>query len=102
MGSLFINVNTRMGRLRKKLITTKSRKILETALFGAITVSIFFWATAILSDCKERKTKYTAIELELAKTEDEMESQNDWICDKSKNEYSPVATLFFNTERGMI
>lgn len=102
LGSLFINVNTRMGRLRKKYVTTKAAKVLETGFFAALTVSIFFWCTALLSECDKRTPTFSAKELELAAIEEELEGQNDWTCDKSKNEYSRVATLFFNTEKGMI
>ena len=102
LGSLFINVNTRMGRLRKKLVTTKWKKVLETGLFAALTVSIMFWTTVALNKCEVRNSHYTAEDLLLAKVEEELESQNDWTCDTSKNEYSPQATLFFNTEKGMI
>lgn len=102
LGSLFINVNTRVGRIRKKCITSKWKKVLETGIFAALTVSIMFWATALLNECEQREPTYTAEELALAKNEEHLESQNDWICDTNKNEYSPVATLFFNTERGMI
>jgi len=102
LGSLFINVNTRMGRLRKRFVNTKWKKIVECGLFAAMSVSIMFWTTAWLNKCIPRKTSLTALDLLKKDNEDELEGQNDWICDSKNNMYSPVATLFFNTERGMI
>ena len=62
LGALFINVNTRMGRCRKKYITTKTRKILETGLFAAMTITVSFWSTALLNVCHKRK-EYVAEDL---------------------------------------
>ena len=60
LGSLFINVNTRMGRLRKRFITSKWKKVLETGFFAALSVSIMYWATAALNECKTRYSHYSA------------------------------------------
>lgn len=51
LGALFINVNTRMGRCRKKLVTTKAKKILETGLFAGLTITLMFWTTAWRNEC---------------------------------------------------
>lgn len=40
LGSFFIFVNTRMGRWRKKYITTTSRKVIEAGMYGAATMSV--------------------------------------------------------------
>ena len=65
LGSLFINVNTRMGRIRKRFVNTKCKKIVETGMFAVITISLAFWLTAGLNKCKGTKATFTADELEL-------------------------------------
>ena len=45
MGSFFINVNTRMAVLRKRLLTKKWMKPLETLAFSFVTASCFYWVT---------------------------------------------------------
>jgi len=102
LGSLFINVNTRMGRLRKRFVNTKLKKIIETGLYAGLTISIAFWCTAGLNVCKENPKTYTAENLALHKVEEEVKTQNTWICPDKENTYSPIATLFFNTEKGVI
>jgi H+/Cl- antiporter ClcA len=42
LGSLFINVNSRVNEIRKKILTTKWIKPIETAFFGFMSASIFF------------------------------------------------------------
>jgi len=54
LGALFINVNTRMGRMRKKYITTKARKIIECGLFAGMTITVSYFSTVMLNKCEER------------------------------------------------
>jgi len=55
LGAFFVNVNTRLTLLRKRFINTPVKKILETAFFGMLTISMaFMWATKF-STCKEDK-----------------------------------------------
>jgi H+/Cl- antiporter ClcA len=51
MGSFFINVNTRMANLRKKLLVRPWMKPLETFMFCFVTASIFYWSPYILETC---------------------------------------------------
>jgi hypothetical protein len=39
LGALFINVQTKMGALRKKYVTTGPRKILEASMFAMLTIT---------------------------------------------------------------
>jgi H+/Cl- antiporter ClcA len=43
LGSLFINVNTRMADIRKKILTKKWMKPIETFMFCFATASAFYW-----------------------------------------------------------
>lgn len=71
LGSLFINVNTRMGRCRKKYVTTKARKILETGLFAGLTISVSYLCTAQLNKCVTRSA-YSVEDLSKASVEEEI------------------------------
>ena len=45
MGSFFININTRCAAIRKKYLTEKWMKPIETLVFSFITASVFYWVT---------------------------------------------------------
>jgi len=47
LGAFFINVNTRMAVLRKKILTKKWMKPIETLCFSFVTASCFYYATFI-------------------------------------------------------
>lgn len=51
MGSLFIDVNTRMALIRKKYVNTNWKKILETTLFAFATASTFYLVAANSTNC---------------------------------------------------
>mmetsp|Transcript_6817 Transcript_6817/g.8991 ORF Transcript_6817/g.8991 Transcript_6817/m.8991 type:complete len:410 (-) Transcript_6817:1241-2470(-) len=87
LGALFIFVNTKMGLLRKKLITKPWMKILETCFFSLGTASSFLFVTAAVDNCV---TIPTDIE----------EEYINFTC--TPEQYSPLGTLFFNTEGGTI
>ena len=40
LGSFFIYMNTTMAKLRKKIVTTLPRKMIETGLFSVATISV--------------------------------------------------------------
>lgn len=94
LGALFINVNTRLGALRKKYITTGPRKILETGVFAALTITGSTLAVIALSKCKVIPTS------PVLSSEEDLETWNRWTC--AEGEYSQFAGLFFNTEKGII
>jgi len=43
LGSFFININTRMGPIRKRFLTQKWMKPVETLVFSFVTASCFYW-----------------------------------------------------------
>lgn len=51
LGALFINVNSRIGTLRKKYIKTKVSKIIEVIIFSCTTMSICFLFTNYFGSC---------------------------------------------------
>jgi H+/Cl- antiporter ClcA len=51
MGAFFINVNTRMAVVRKKLLTAKWMKPIETFLFCFATASCFYWIPFFFNNC---------------------------------------------------
>ena len=52
LGSLFINVNTRMAGVRKKLLTKKWMKPIETFIFCFATASAFYWIPYFFNKCE--------------------------------------------------
>ena len=87
LGAIFVDVNTRLGRLRKVYINTNLKKIVEVLFFSALTSTCFFMACMSSSNCK---TKSTTGDREYY----------EFRC--PDGEYSPLATLLFNTEGGTI
>jgi chloride channel 7 len=88
LGAGFIDVNSRLGILRKKYIDTKVKKICETMLFSFITASLFFWISASAPTCLVNDT------------EGGFDEYYRFNCPEGT--YNPTATLFFNTEGGTI
>jgi H+/Cl- antiporter ClcA len=52
LGSLFININTRMATVRKKILTKKWMKPIETFLFCFATASVFYWVPYYFNNCE--------------------------------------------------
>jgi H+/Cl- antiporter ClcA len=46
LGAFFINVYSRLGVLRKKMINTNLKKILEVIFFSFVTSTLFYWLSA--------------------------------------------------------
>ena len=44
LGSLFCSANYNLGKLRKKYLTTKPRKVLETMILVAVTSTVLFFS----------------------------------------------------------
>ena len=100
MGSLFVNVNTRMTALRKKYITTNARKILETGFYAVLTMTVAITSVVIVNNCDK-------IERSKVEADDFKKILIRWQCpeeapDSEFVSFSPLATLFFNTEGGTI
>ncbi len=51
LGALFININTRIGALRKKFIKTKTKKVLEVVIFSCFTMTICFLFATFSGSC---------------------------------------------------
>ena len=52
MGALFIDVNTRLGIIRKKYVNTNWKKILEVCLFAFATATTFYLVAANAPNCQ--------------------------------------------------
>ncbi len=81
LGSLFINVNTRLSRLRKRCITNNCKKIIETGAFGVLMITAATISIGILNKCVDMP-QYEEQDLEKAKYEEEIRHFNPWTCDK--------------------
>lgn len=87
MGSIFIRVNIFLLKLRKKTIKRPWQKVLEVSLFAALTSMTFFMVSLSLNKC-------------IPKSDPIFPFYHNSRC--TDREYSPMATLFFNTEGGTI
>ena len=92
LGAIFVIVNSNLGLLRKKYITANWMKIAEAAFFSFITTTTFYWMPLSTNDCKSVSTGGTG-NMPLGSNED-IAVQYD--C--KEGYYSPLATMFFNTE----
>lgn len=52
LGSVFIIVNVRLSKLRKKWIVEGWQKVAEAVVFSFVTTSVFYWAPLIFDSCK--------------------------------------------------
>lgn len=88
LGAGFINVNTRLGILRKKYINTSTKKVLETCAFSFATASTFFLVAAYAPNCQTK----------------DPDTDREYYAGgcTGADEYSPIASLLFNTEGGTI
>ena len=87
MGAVFVDVNTRMGILRKKYVNSNFKKCFETCCFAFATSMTFYLVAANASNCQVKDT----------------ESTREYYAGPCKeDEYSPIASLLFNTEGGTI
>jgi len=87
LGAIFMKINTSLMRCRKKYIRRKWQKVLEVSLFSALTASTFFMIALSMDRCNK-------------KSDTNFRSYHRARC--QADEYSPMATLFFNTEGGTI
>ena len=86
MGAGFVIVNSNLGLLRKKYINTNAKRIAEAAFFSLLTTSVFYWFPRAITECKPIS--------DLSAENVEISVQYD--C--PTNYYSPLASMFFNTE----
>lgn len=96
-----------MGYLRKKWITNNFRRIVETGMFAAATISVMALVVFRFRECKDLPTECipkiegtTCTHAEENEFEAVKKAFITWDCPSHK--YSPIATLFFNTEGGTI
>jgi H+/Cl- antiporter ClcA len=96
LGSLFINVNTRVNALRAKLLTSQWMKPIETAFFGFLSASVFFIVPYIISkeNCQEEEIDVPTSLMDRG-----------W-CSESEKEgrvvYNPTASIFWASEGDII
>ena len=62
LGSLFINVNTRMAAVRKAVLTKKWMKPIETFMFCFATASAFYWVPYLFNNCETVDVEQTLAE----------------------------------------
>ena len=82
MGALFVDVQARLGLLRKKYINANWKKILETCLFAGATASTFYLVAVNAHNC-------------IKKSDTDREYYRGGCED---GYYSPIASLLFGTE----
>ena len=87
MGAIFIRVQIWLLKLRKMTIRKNWQKVLEVSLFAFLTAMTFYMVSLSLNKC-------------LPKSDPLFQFYHSARC--SETEYSPMATLFFNTEGGTI
>ena len=86
LGGIFVLVNSNLGIIRKKIVTSNWMKITEACLFSLMTTSVFYWMPQLFPICDPSST---------------VNSTNDDLIvnyDCPAGQYSPLATMFFNTE----
>ena len=87
-------MNTYLGLFRKAYIKQPWLKVIESIFFSVATTSVFFWSPWFANDC-----------IDMTKPGYEVSKENaDLVVnyDCPENHYSPLATLFFNTEGAAI
>lgn len=89
LGSLFIHVNTEQNLRRPRYIKQNWQRVIETAVYACATVSCFYWVTVAFHDCNSTE----------GIDEDELKTVR-FGCEEGQ--FSPLASLFFNTEGGTI
>ena len=90
LGAVFVVVNSKLFKLRKKHITTACYHVIEGVLFALATSSAFFWAPKIFNDCKPNadiQERYQELLLQY---------------DCKDGEHSPLGSMLFNEELGAI
>ena len=86
MGAVFVDVQARLGMLRKKYINSPFKKVFEVCLFSFATASTFYLVAANAPNCQ---------------LEDDIDREY-YAGSCSEGYYSPIASLLFNTEGGTI
>lgn len=96
LGPFFINVNTRVNVIRKKLLTKNYIKVIETTFFGFATASVFFMFPYIFGYCENFKSNKATREShqKLAWCED---NPDDGIITSN-----PLASIFWASEGEII
>lgn len=87
MGAMFIRVQIWLLRMRKIGIKKSWQKVMEVSFFAGLTAMTFFTVSLSLNKC-------------IPKSDPTFKFYHNARC--AENEYSPMATLFFNTEGGTI
>ena len=86
LGAFFIFANTRLALMRKKYINTPTKKVVEVIFFAFATASVFYLIPFMIPHCEDKT--------------DAFREYYEFTCEN--DQYSPVATLLFNTEGGTI
>ena len=89
LGSFFIYVNFELNLIRKKYLTTKSIKVVETVALTALTTTVLYFTPKILSkSCMSQDE--SSVDAEYI----------EYLCPEGM--YNPMATFLFNPEGAVI
>ncbi|CDW84851.1 h(+) cl(-) exchange transporter 7-like [Stylonychia lemnae] len=92
LGALFVIINNKLNYYRKKTLTQKWMKVLESVILVSLTVSVFYFASVITNECTP-------------------ESQDDFMIAKGievkqfsceEHNYNRLATLLFDSQSNTI
>jgi len=53
LGSVFVIINSNMGLIRKKWITSSWLKVTEAVIFSIMTTTTFYWLPAMVNKCSD-------------------------------------------------
>lgn len=105
LGPFFININTRINGCRGKIYAKKWSKPIDCFIFAFLTASSFYWAPYIWSSCVPRVSEKAGVVL-AEKTDTIFDRMEDVTTSRAwctnKEEYNPLATIFWKTEGGVI
>lgn len=95
LGSFFISINFKMAILRKKYLTTKWIKPIETFMFCFVTASFFYWVPRLTNICQV---------IEWDGEGDGVKFPGWCVVSQKKGTetFNGLASLFWNTEGGVI
>jgi len=101
LGSFFITVNGFMGRQRKRFINTNWKKIIETGIFGVMTISAMTLMIHWAGKCRPMPPRPDPETQKEAYGLWKQVNHIHWNCVEDE-EYNDLATLFYNTEAAQI
>ena len=90
LGALFININFRVGKYRKRFFASKWKKVHEVTALVLMTATVIYFAPMLFHNSCLKEDELNNIEVR----------QIRYTC--NKGEYNPLATFLFNPEGTVI